>query len=155
MAKFDKKKLWIIGIIAAVVIIGGSVGAIKYTSTNAFCVLCHTYEENSWMVGQHPEVNCITCHTKGLIMDKTVGIKKVFLTATGMVDPWHDKLPVKFKEEKCIACHFEPATDENKDLIDRHAKYTENVEGCLTCHGNVGHVQEILNEKYEYSKQQQ
>ncbi|WP_027390532.1 NapC/NirT family cytochrome c [Chrysiogenes arsenatis] len=147
-------KAWaVIIVIVAIVGVGGSVGAIKYTSTSGFCVLCHDYEKSSWQAGGHPEVGCITCHTKGLIMDKMVGMKKVVLTASGKVDPHHDKLSnnPKVTAKNCMGCHFD-SKKADPTFLAKHQEYMQNVESCTACHGNLGHKQSIWSQKLTAKK---
>lgn len=147
-------KAWaVIIVIVAIVGVGGSVGAIKYTSTSGFCVTCHEYEKSSWQAGGHPDVGCITCHTKGLIKDKMVGLKKVVLTVTGKVDPHHDDLNnhPEVTAKNCMGCHFD-AKKASSDFLAKHQEYMKTVVSCTTCHGNVGHKQSIQWQKLTAKK---
>lgn len=136
-------KIWLsAGAIGLVIIVGVAWGAARQTSKESFCVTCHTYEKVSWDHGKHPDTGCIACHTKGLIHDKTAGMRKVFLTMTDQVDPHRSNLP-SYKEkinENCIACHM---TEEKLALLpyfkERHEEYRKNSPTCMGCH-EVGHV---------------
>ncbi|KIH75681.1 cytochrome c nitrite reductase small subunit [Geoalkalibacter ferrihydriticus] len=136
-------KLWLIGgTVIVVVLVVAAWGMARQTSKDNFCVTCHAYEKVSWDHGKHPEVGCIACHTKGVVRDKTAGMRKVFLTLTDQVDPHHDNLP-SYKDkinDNCIACHFE---EERVALMpffkERHDEYRKHTEVCMGCH-EAGHV---------------
>lgn len=135
--------LWIvIAVIALIVIFGGTWGLAAKTSTDNFCVTCHAYEKVSWDHGKHPETGCIACHTKGVVKDKTAGMRKVFLTLTDQVNPHRDNLP-SYKDkinDNCIACHMA----EDKIALmpmfkERHDEYRKHSATCMGCH-EAGHV---------------
>ncbi|WP_305044756.1 NapC/NirT family cytochrome c [Geoalkalibacter sp.] len=142
MKNLSPNALIILGVIALIVIVGVGWGAAKQTSKESFCVTCHAYEKVSWDHGKHPDIGCIACHTKGVIRDKTAGMRKVFLTLTDQVDPHRSNLP-SYKDkinDNCIACHM---TKEKLDLMpffkERHDEYRKHSPTCMGCH-EAGHV---------------
>lgn len=139
----DKWKIAVL--VAAIILVGAAAGTATYTSTNSFCVSCHAYEKVSWDHGDHPDVGCISCHTKGLLTDKTKGMKKVFLTVTGQVNPHNSNLP-SYKEaltENCTGCHLSAeSTAAHPIYKERHEEYVKYAEGCVACH-EPGHVKKL------------
>ncbi|OQX04671.1 MAG: hypothetical protein BWK76_28435 [Desulfobulbaceae bacterium A2] len=143
------KSSFTIGIVAAAVllIVGGAWGLAAKTSKDNFCITCHAYEKVSWDHGQHPDVGCIACHTKGVVKDKTAGLRKVYLTLTDQVNPHRDNLP-SYKEkiqQNCVGCHM---SSEQLALAPafkaRHEEYRQRTENCMQCH-EAGHAQPLKN----------
>lgn len=134
--------VWIVVVVVLVVVLLGTWGLAAKTSTDNFCVTCHAYEKVSWDHGQHPDIGCIACHTKGLIKDKTAGMRKVFLTLTDQVDPHRDNLPSYLEKthENCVACHM---TEEIVGMLPhfkaRHDEYLKATPTCMGCH-EAGHT---------------
>ncbi|MBE0597210.1 MAG: NapC/NirT family cytochrome c [Desulfuromonadales bacterium] len=144
MKKFSRKA-WIIVGVAALVIVFAGAGGMAFTSTNNFCVGCHAYEKISWDHGDHPDVGCISCHTKGMLTDKTKGMRKVYLTMVGKVNPHNSKLP-SYKEaitENCAGCHMSEEMLALRPIYkDRHEEYRKYAADCVGCH-EPGHVKKL------------
>jgi cytochrome c nitrite reductase small subunit len=139
------KKWKIAGLIAVIILVGAAAGTATITSTDTFCVGCHAYEKVSWDHGDHPDVGCVSCHTKGMMTDKVKGVKKVFLTMTGQVNPHNSKLP-SYKEaltENCTRCHLSAESAAAHPIYkERHEEYVKHAAGCVSCH-EPGHVKKL------------
>lgn len=128
-------------ILAVLVIFGllawGGTASHQLTTTDQFCASCHAYEKTSWDHGPHAQAGCLDCHTGGFVRDKTQGLRKVFLTLTGQMDPHHDVLasyPDKTMTN-CMGCHFDPVVAAaNPVFVERHGAYLRASETCLGCH---------------------
>jgi cytochrome c nitrite reductase small subunit len=135
----------IAALVAVILLVGAAVGTATYTSTDSFCVSCHAYEKVSWDHGDHPDVGCVACHSKGLLTDKTKGVKKVFLTATGQVNPHNSNLP-SYKEaltQNCTGCHLSSESAEMHPIYkERHEEYVKYAANCIACH-EPGHVKKL------------
>lgn len=152
-----KQKSSIVWIVVVVVLAGvllGTWGLAAKTSTDNFCVTCHAYEKVSWDHGQHPDIGCIACHTKGVIKDKTAGIRKVFLTLTDQVDPHRGNLPSYLEKthENCVACHM---TEEIVEMLPhfkaRHDEYLKATPTCMGCH-DAGHTLKLKDLRKENAR---
>lgn len=98
------------GAVAAV----GSVMAVHYTETSAFCGRCHTMapELKAYSLSPHREVTCAECHVepgvKGWVKAKLNGTKQLLEIVTGdyprpIPAPDHADLPAV--KDTCLACH--------------------------------------------------
>ncbi|ADU66901.1 NapC/NirT family cytochrome c [Desulfurispirillum indicum] len=148
-------KAWIIvGVVALFIIVGGTVSVANKTSSDSFCIRCHAYEKVSWDHGDHPDVGCIACHTKGMMTDKVKGIQKVYLTSTGQVNPHNDLLP-SYKEaitENCIGCHLSREQRSERPIFSaRHDEYMKYQATCMGCH-DPGHVKSMQNQRFAASR---
>ncbi|HET98557.1 MAG TPA: hypothetical protein ENN98_07725 [Desulfurivibrio alkaliphilus] len=148
MNKLSQKTWIILGVAALVIVIASSVMARK-TSSDSFCISCHAYEKVSWDHSDHPDVGCISCHTKGTITDKTKGLRKVYLTLSGQVNPHNDKLP-SYKEaitDNCVGCHMTEEILESRPVFkERHEEYRKYAVGCVECH-EPGHVKKMREQR--------
>ncbi len=137
--------IWIIGAVAAVFLAGGALATVSFTSSDSFCVSCHAYEKVSWDHGDHPYVGCVSCHTRGMMTDKTKGVRKVLLTATGQVNPHNSKLPsyMEAVTRNCTECHMSSETLASRPVFkERHDEYRGLVADCVGCH-EPGHVKKL------------
>jgi len=146
--------VWIVVVVVLAVVLIATWGLAAKTSTDNFCVTCHAYEKVSWDHGQHPDIGCIACHTKGVIKDKTAGMRKVYLTLTDQVDPHRDNLPSYLEKthENCVACHM---TKEITDMLPffkaRHDEYLKATPTCMGCH-DAGHTLKLKDLRKEGSR---
>jgi cytochrome c nitrite reductase small subunit len=146
--------VWIVVVVVLAVVLIATWGLAAKTSTDNFCVTCHAYEKVSWDHGQHPDIGCIACHTKGVIKDKTAGMRKVYLTLTDQVDPHRDNLPSYLEKthENCVACHM---TKEITDMLPffkaRHDEYLKVTPTCMGCH-DAGHTLKLKDLRKEGSR---
>lgn len=137
------KKIWMI--LFLLVMIGllafGGNASQQLTTADPFCASCHAYEKVSWDHGPHAQVGCLACHTGGFVQDKVQGVRKVFLTFTGQIDPHRDVLtryPDK-TQANCFGCHFDSSAVAIDPLIlKRHEASLRAGETCLNCHAG-GH----------------
>jgi cytochrome c nitrite reductase small subunit len=148
MKKLSQRSLIIVGAAALVIMIGGT-GLARKTSTDSFCISCHAYEKVSWDHGDHPDVGCISCHTKGTVTDKTKGVRKTFLTLSGKVNPHNDNLP-SYKEaltDNCVKCHMSREILAARPIFkERHEEYRKYAAGCVECH-EPGHISKLRNQR--------
>lgn len=151
-----------LGIFIGIILVLLANKGIKYTSTNEYCMSCHSHPESDqlWKQSVHHVnspgiiVGCSECHLppkgKGQLPAK---IKHGFKDVYGQLfkDPekinWEEKSrlenAVKFTySESCTKCHQNlfPSTLTTKG-DDAHLYYTQNEDkvGCLNCHLFVGH----------------
>ncbi|MBM9536482.1 multiheme c-type cytochrome [Desulfobulbus alkaliphilus] len=140
--KKNRTIFWtLIVVVALAVVLGGALKLTAITSSDTFCITCHAYEKVSWDYGQHPDVGCIACHTKGTIQDKTAGLRKVYLTLTDQVDPHRDNLPsyLDNTQDNCIACHMDSERIALMPVFkERHDEYLRHAPSCMSCH-EAGH----------------
>jgi cytochrome c nitrite reductase small subunit len=141
--KKNRTIVWaLIVVVALVVVLGGTLKLTAMTSSDNFCITCHAYEKVSWDYGQHPDVGCIACHTKGVVQDKTAGLRKVYLTLTDQVDPHRDNLPsyLEKTQDNCIACHMDSERIALMPVFkERHDEYLRHAPSCMSCH-EAGHA---------------
>jgi cytochrome c nitrite reductase small subunit len=145
MKKLSPRIKIITGVAAVIILFGGAVGMTAFTSTDSFCVSCHAYEKISWDHGDHPDVGCVSCHTKGIMTDKTKGLRKVFLTTTGQVNPHNSKLPsyMEAVTQNCAGCHMTEEILVARPIFkDRHEEYRKYGGDCVSCH-EPGHVKKL------------
>lgn len=92
----------------------GSVAAIQWTETAAFCGQCHTMgpEVKAYQASPHRNVACVECHTEpgiaGWIKAKVNGTRQLVQILTGTYPkpipaPDHDTLPPT--SATCLKCH--------------------------------------------------
>jgi cytochrome c nitrite reductase small subunit len=153
--KKSSPKIWIIAAVVALFTAGGALATVTFTSSDSFCVSCHAYEKVSWDHGDHPDVGCVSCHTKGMMTDKTKGVRKVILTASGKVNPHNSTLP-SYKEaltQNCAGCHMSDEILAARPIYkDRHEEYRKFVADCVGCH-EPGHVKKLRGMREVPSRQ--
>jgi len=172
-AKTVKKKakyLVIAGFILGATFIILSSKAIKYTSTDEFCMSCHVHPhaEDAWRLSTHYDnasgvvVHCVECHlpppgTVHYLTAKAVtGARDVY--GTIFKDPeeinWEAKrrLEAAVKhtyQESCMSCHQNLFPRQlSAEGMDAHLYYSNNTEdlNCLNCHLHVGHYSDVPHE---------
>jgi len=155
----------LIGIFAGLLVVFLAGKGIKYTSTDRYCMSCHSHTQanQSWKQSTHYDnksgviVNCVECHLppkgKGHLLAKVKhGAKSIygeFLKDAENIN-WDDRSKLEFAKkytyrEGCLKCHqnlFPNALSTDGD--DAHLYYTQHQEElrCLNCHLFVGHYNE-------------
>ena len=150
MKRLDTKTWIIVAVVVLLIVVGATAGVANKTSTSGFCSSCHAYEKMSWDHGDHKEVSCISCHTKGSFNDKNNGIRKVMLTTTGKVDPHRDNLP-SYKDEiinNCKGCHMSDEIRQERPIFTaRHDEYLQHYSNCMGCH-DPGHKRSYQTKRF-------
>lgn len=156
------KWLILIGFLTGVIILLGGNAAIRYTSTDSYCMSCHIHpgSEMSWKLSTHYNnnsgviVHCTECHLPpehhGYLFAKAkTGMKDLysyyFKDSTKI--NWEKKKLLEYAkgivyEKSCLKCHgnlFPVNLSVNGG--NAHLSYTTSTEklSCLNCHLNVGH----------------
>jgi formylglycine-generating enzyme len=168
--KFKFKSLhWkyvvLFGFVLGLVFIILSSKAIKYTSTDEFCMSCHVHPhaEDAWKLSSHYDnksgvvVHCVQCHlpppgTLNYLTAKAVtGARDVYAMVFKDTDKinWDAKrtLSAAVKhtfQESCKSCHQELfPRGLTEDGEKAHLHYEQNAErlnlNCLNCHLDAGH----------------
>jgi formylglycine-generating enzyme len=162
-------KFWFfsIGFITCVVLIIAGQKAIKYTSTDKYCMSCHVHpvQEQNWMLSTHHKtksgtvIHCVECHLApkghGYLYTKAKhGMKDLYgyIFKDSASINWESKKLLenakKFVYEKsCLECHENlfPVTL-SADGNNAHLFYTTSKEplNCINCHLNVGHFDKYV-----------
>jgi len=174
---FFKRKYWEHTLIAGIgigfflVFIGHE--AIRHTSTDMFCALCHVHPEAtySWKKSTHYKnksgvvVHCIECHLppEGLMYfaeKARLGIKDVYGTVfkdTEEID-WELKSVLEHAvsytyDSSCLKCHDDLYSLElSPKGVQAHEYYMKMNDKitCINCHITVGHFQEAPEKEFEY-----
>lgn len=155
MKTSSSRKWTVAGVAIVVLVLIGAVGTARVTSTDTFCIGCHAYEKISWDHGDHPDVGCISCHTKGIISDKAHGLRKVFLTGTGQVNPHNDRLQKNMEAltANCVSCHMSQEKLAAAPYYkERHEEYMKYSTHCVGCH-EPGHVKQLQGKREVASRQ--
>ncbi|MGB4293428.1 MAG: SUMF1/EgtB/PvdO family nonheme iron enzyme [Bacteroidales bacterium] len=150
------------GFIVCLILIFAAGKAIKYTSTDNYCMSCHIHPhaEQTWRLSTHYNnksgtiVHCVECHLapegKGYLFTKAKhGLKDLYgywFKDSASIN-WEAKRLVenakKFVYEKsCLECHQNLFPVKlSKEGDDAHLFYTlsENPPRCINCHLTVGH----------------
>lgn len=142
----------LIGIaIAAIVVVGGTVGLIAFTNRPDFCRSCHYMEPyyDTWASSKHKDVSCDLCHyTPGydnMIMGKIHDINQLVKYATNAYrksKPW-----AEIEDASCLreGCHdtrlLEGQVMFGKVKFDHRPHLTELRRGrqlrCTSCHSQI------------------
>lgn len=144
-----KWKRWII--VAAVLFIAGSIGAVELTSTARFCNSCHIMNPyyTSWQEDVHSEIQCVECHIPpgptNFVHAKLNGLGQV-------VDDWLNRTSTKpsasVSDMSCgrEGCHdveeLKAKETKTDKFIFKHGKHLgreyRGIEiHCTTCHSHV------------------
>ena len=165
-----KGKYWIIGLIGllvGVLIMALFDNTMNKTSTNDYCMSCHTHEQADLDWKKSPHYNshsgvmtdCIACHLppkeEGLLKHfaaKTrMGIKDIWTKMTKDTEgiDWEAKRELEHARKivynsSCERCHVNLYPEGiSDDGITAHLHYEENAKklglDCISCHLNVGH----------------
>lgn len=167
--RFFRKKsvlIFLLGFLAAVLIIFSGNTAIKATNTDEFCASCHNvhpHATTSWKMSTHYDnkrgivVHCVECHLppEGFykFSEKVkTGMRDVYGTLFKDVSTinWELKSTLEQAvnhtyEKSCIACHENLfPLGLSKEGEDAHIHYNDHKEElhCINCHLAVGHYSE-------------
>lgn len=158
---------------AVFIILSGK--AIRYTSTDEFCMSCHVHghAEDAWRLSTHYDnqhgivVHCVQCHLPppgsfNYLKAKAVtGARDVYAMIfkdTDQID-WEAKrtLEAALKhtyEESCISCHQNLFPRQlSQEGMEAHLHYANNKEvlSCLNCHLHVGHYSDKVHAQMDVS----
>ena len=158
---------FILGVVATVLFIAAGGKAVKYTSTDQYCMTCHVHptQEQKWKLSTHYNnssgaiTHCVECHLApkghGYLYTKAKhGLKDLYgyLFKDSASINWEAKKQLenakKFVYEKsCLECHQNlfPVTL-STDGSNAHLFYTisEDPLNCINCHLTVGHFDKDL-----------
>jgi cytochrome c nitrite reductase small subunit len=134
-----KAKLMILlGMVAALVLLGGAISGMAFADSPAFCASCHTMNDAhaSWSVSKHQQFKCTDCHLPHSYPEKLVekartGMHDTYAQMTGNY-PSVIRVTAKGKEvlvENCQTCHA--ATIAKVKMGDGG--------DCMRCHRGIGH----------------
>ncbi len=152
--KIGKKLVvWAAVVVAAGV---GGFGLLEFSSSNAFCYLCHfdARFQEPWRASAHFKegVHCKACHfgpgVFGLVDAKWLGAKDAVIALTTAEDFNNLEIYARSKEEKCEKCHnaykkvnvvagedLAPALAAGVDALSYgHQRHDEVREVCGRCH---------------------
>jgi formylglycine-generating enzyme len=164
-----KIKFWFftVGFIVCIFLFTAGQKAVKYTSTDKYCMSCHVHpvQEQNWLLSTHHKtrsgtiIHCVDCHLApkghGYIYTKAKhGLKDLYgyLFKDSASINWESKKLLenakKFVYEKsCLECHQNlfPVTL-STDGNNAHLFYTTSKEplNCINCHLNVGHYDKYV-----------
>lgn len=157
-----EKWFFLLGFGVCIVILAAAQKAIKYTSTDKYCMSCHVHptEEMKWKLSTHYNnksgtiVHCVQCHLapKGhgyLYTKARHGFKDLwgYLFKDSASINWESKKLLEnakkiVYEKSCLECHQNlfPVTLSTKGN-NAHLFYTESKDpiSCINCHITVGH----------------
>lgn len=157
-----RKWIFLFGVVSCIIVIAGGQKAIKYTSTDKYCMSCHVHpeQERLWKLSTHYNnksgniVHCVDCHLApqghGYLYTKAKhGLKDVYgyLFKDSASINWEAKKLLENAkkytyEESCLKCHQNlfPVTLSTKGN-NAHLFYTESKDPvrCINCHITVGH----------------
>ena len=165
-----KVKYWIIGLIGllvGVLIMAMFDNTMNKTSTNDYCMSCHTHEQADldWKKSPHylshsgVMTDCVACHLppkedglmKYYVAKSRMGIKDIWTKMTKNPEEidWEAKRELEHARKivynsSCERCHVNLYPEGiSDDGITAHLHYEENAKklglDCISCHLNVGH----------------
>ena len=166
----SKGKYWIIGLMGlliGVLVMAVFDGAMNKTSTNEYCMSCHTHEQADLDWKKSPHYNshsgvmtdCVACHLppkedglmKHYMAKAKMGAKDIWTKMTKNTDEidWEAKRELEHARKivynsTCEKCHVNLYPEGiSDDGITAHLHYEENAKklglDCISCHLNVGH----------------
>lgn len=165
----SRKKVWIVGGLAAAVFVLGVAGGVSWTSRTAFCLSCHemrVYHKELAMSSHAKdadgkEIGCSQCHipnanlVRMLAAKSWMGVKDIWIhNVDGGQDLDRKAMQAaarRFTDDaNCRACHQDlmlnasqkgPISDYGKLA---HANYLgengKSRSGCVGCHVNLAHL---------------
>jgi len=152
--KRNFKKLLLLLLLSAIVLIGAAITGMHFTSQPSFCGTCHEMKSQvtAWSNGPHKDVPCLECHstpgTVGYVKVKLSGLHQVYTHLTNQVP---SQIVANVDPKACIACHTgnsEYPKAKNIKLTSgalapkiSHAQVLKDNTSCLVCHKSVGHGQ--------------
>ena len=166
----SKGKYWIIGLMGlliGVLVMAVFDGAMNKTSTNEYCMSCHTHEQADLDWKKSPHYNshsgvmtdCAACHLppkedgllKYYMAKSKMGAKDLWAKMTQDTDKidWESKRSLENARKivynsSCEKCHVNLYPEGiSDDGITAHLYYDDNAKklglDCISCHLNVGH----------------
>ncbi len=168
-ARYTAGGLLLSGIIAGVIIFGGTSWSMSATSTEEFCVSCHEMEDNAYAELKQTihynnstgtRATCSDCHVPhnfiGKIFRKIEAAREVYGSITGIIDTpekyeahrlamaervWEDMR--EDDSANCRACHInlEQSLDSQYEWARmNHQKLIEDDSlTCIDCHQGIAH----------------
>ena len=167
-ARYTAGGLLLSGIIAGIVIFGGTSWSMSATSTEEFCISCHEMEDNAYAELQQTihyknstgtRATCSDCHVPhdfvGKILRKIEAAREVYGNITGIIDT-----PEKYETHRlamaervwgdmreddsanCRACHvnIEQSLDEQYEWARiNHQQLIDGDKTCIDCHQGIAH----------------
>ncbi|MDD4032073.1 MAG: SUMF1/EgtB/PvdO family nonheme iron enzyme [Bacteroidales bacterium] len=171
---FGPSTLLLSGGLLGILIMGLGNQAVRYTSTDEFCAVCHVHPhvEDSWKKSVHYytvsgfRTHCVDCHlppqgTTAYLTEKTkTGLRDLwsYMTKDSADFDWESKSLLEnasrhVYNESCIACHPNLFPKElTEEGGTAHLYYEANAEKldiqCISCHLDAGHYNpNYLHEK--------
>ncbi len=138
--KFLKRKgFWIIlgAFLIGMAFMAGGTEAVHQASSNNFCISCHDDPvfAPSFTSLEHGKLECVECHSQGVIKDKTQGVGHMISTIKDKDAPNnYDHMVAKFDPNKCIQCHNLNSDFKDNYVKSRHAGYIRKDMNCVRCH---------------------
>jgi nitrate/TMAO reductase-like tetraheme cytochrome c subunit len=140
-------KLLIIGSFGTLILIGGTVIAVKATEGNRFCgTKCHemTPYSQAWVASKHANVDCVKCHIPpgltNLAKTKLFALREIKVHFFG-----GPKLPIKatrhIQDSICQGCHSPASLTTPVELTTSSFSHAKHVKAgmCVDCHSQVVH----------------
>jgi cytochrome c nitrite reductase small subunit len=135
------KGFWLIlsAFLVGMIFMAGGTKAVKATSSNEFCISCHDGPKfaPSFANLEHGKLNCVDCHSQGVVKDKTAGVGHMITTIKDKEAPNNYEnytATAKFDPNKCISCHNLDAESKTNYIKNRHTSYLRNEMSCTSCH---------------------
>lgn len=139
MNLLKNKGLWLLlfAFIMGMVFMAGGTKAVKATSSNEFCLNCHDAPKfaSSFANLEHGKLNCVDCHSQGVLKDKTAGVGHMITTIKDKNAPNnYENYTAKFDANKCISCHNLDSDLKTNYVRNRHNSYLRKGMNCNSCH---------------------
>lgn len=136
---FKSKGFWLIlaSFVIGMVFMAGGTKAVKATSSNETCLSCHDSPEfaPSFAALEHGQLNCVDCHSQGVVKDKTSGVGHMITTLKDNNAPNnYEEYTAKFDANKCISCHNLDSESKTNYVRTRHTSYIRQEMSCTNCH---------------------
>ena len=156
------------GLVAGMILWGGTTKVMEVTSSEAFCTSCHEMEANAfaeyktsahYLNSSGMQVECADCHvpgdTLGKVIRKVEGLRELYGTIAGKIDS-----PEKYEAHRlamaekvwadmqaddsanCRSCHtnFERAIEHQYEWAQaNHEIMIEEGKTCIDCHQGIAH----------------
>lgn len=135
-----RKGFWIIlgAFLIGMAFMAGGTQAVHKASSNSFCISCHddpTFAP-AFSSLEHGELDCVDCHSKGVVKDKTQGVGHLITTVKDSKAPnnYDEMKAKKFDPNKCISCHNLNSDFKDDYTKNRHSTYLRRDMNCVSCH---------------------
>jgi len=139
----NKKKFWLFiltAVFSGIVISVIAVSTTNATTQSSFCLKCHDVPEFALKKSETPHGNleCLSCHSEGLIKDKVNGVSHLLNTITKKQDPnaygeYHAEVP----NEKCLSCHNIENNKRDSESVNFHLDVIKRDLTCTRCHDTL------------------